>query len=227
MQFLRTLFNRMSRYLRQKKWERLAEVLLSDSRLTISDVGVWCRFPEPHPAENWLEKQDFTRGNLIAVGLENMEDFKLKYPDVFCVQANGCSLPFKDGAVDYVVANAVLEHVPSTEQENFVAAMARVARKQAILTVPDRFCPIEIHSRIPLLHWLPFWRSTFHMVGEQFWSKLENLSSIFSKSTLNRLLNRSIDHRWMIKRQMLLFIPISLIAWITKPGVTKRYMIQE
>lgn len=205
------MISKLSYELRSQKLQETIDVLQQGG--VVLDVGAWVKFPEPNPQENWLEKQNPMKGTLIAVGIENMEAFKNKYPHVLCVQANGCALPFKSNSVDIAFANAVLEHVPEEYHVNFVTELATVSRKKSILTVPDRLSPIEIHTRIPFLHWLPWWRTLFAWIGEKYWASKENLATIFTYNSLRKLLHRSTGSKsWAIKRQFLWFIPISLIA---------------
>ena len=70
-------------------------------------------------------------------------------------QGDACALPFPDGAFDVVHSNAVIEHVGGRErQEAFVREALRVGRR-VFLTTPNRWFPIEVHTRLPLVHWLP------------------------------------------------------------------------
>jgi hypothetical protein len=206
-----SIIQELSKSQRELKIRLLEEDLRSGAYVV--DVGVWCKMPETNPSENWLEKKYGGHAKIIAVGLDNLIDFRKKYPDVLCVQADGCALPFKTQSVDVAFSNAVLEHIPQHHQIKFVEEISRIASKKAILTVPDRLSPIEIHSKIFFLHWLPNWRRIFSRMGETFWSKPENLSTIFSKTSLFRLLIKSsIPGEWKIKRQSLHGIPVSLIA---------------
>ena len=64
-------------------------------------------------------------------------------------------MPFADGAFDVVYSNAVIEHVGGRErQEAFVREALRVGRR-VFVTTPNRWFPIEVHTRLPLVHWLP------------------------------------------------------------------------
>jgi len=206
---------RQSKTMRQNKLTYIEPFF--DSKNMILDVGVWCDMPEPNPSENWLEKQYSEKTKIVAVGLNDMREFHKKYPKIFCVQADGCALPFKESAVAAGFSNAVLEHVPALDQVRFVEEMARVVQKRAVLAVPDRLSPIEIHSRIFFLHWLPGWRSLFRLFGESIWASEKNLTCIFTRKTLKELLvGISIFGKWEIKRQFLMFIPVSLIAIFNK-----------
>ena len=52
-------------------------------------------------------------------------------------------------------SNAVVEHVGDRErQSRFVSEALRVGRS-VFLTTPNRWFPVEVHTRLPLVHWLP------------------------------------------------------------------------
>jgi hypothetical protein len=54
-------------------------------------------------------------------------------------------------------------------------------------------------------------------LGEEFWASERNLSSIFTKNGLKKLLNSSSDSgTWEIKRQYFMLMPVSLIAIFAK-----------
>ena len=50
----------------------------------------------------------------------------------------------------------MLEHVGSLQnQSRMIAECARVARRGICLTTPNRWFPIEFHTQLTLVHWLP------------------------------------------------------------------------
>ena len=58
-------------------------------------------------------------------------------------------------ALDVVFSNAVLEHVGGEDRQRaFVSEALRVGRR-VFLTTPNRWFPVEVHTRLPLVHWLP------------------------------------------------------------------------
>lgn len=76
------------------------------------------------------------------------------------VVADGRDLPWSDGAVDFILANAVIEHVGGeADQRRFVMEQSRVAHSW-VITTPNRWFPVESHTAKVLLHWRPAWRSS-------------------------------------------------------------------
>jgi SAM-dependent methyltransferase len=97
---------------------------------------------------------------------------------VRCVQADGRDLPFEDDAFDIAFSNAVLEHVGGRdEQRRFVHELCRVARRVFVST-PNRWFPVEAHTLLPLVHWLPRGGrdASFRALGQNGWTHLNLLS---------------------------------------------------
>lgn len=88
-------------------------------------------------------------------------------------EGDGCALPFPDGSFDYVISNAVIEHVGGPDRaKRMLAESRRVARLGAFHTTPDRWFPVEVHTQVPLLHWLPRaqQKAAFACVGKPYWN---------------------------------------------------------
>ncbi|MGH3851993.1 MAG: methyltransferase domain-containing protein [Pseudonocardiaceae bacterium] len=72
------------------------------------------------------------------------------------VRGDARTLPFVDNSFDYVVSNAVIEHVGGRNgASQMLLEGNRVARRGWIHTTPNRRFPIEVHTGVPVLHWLP------------------------------------------------------------------------
>jgi hypothetical protein len=101
----------------------------------------------------------------------------------------GDRLPFGDREFDLAVSFAVLEHVGSTaHQRRFVAELARVAPAFVAYT-PYRYFPVEMHTLLPLVHWLPtrWHRPLMRRLGLAFWAEESNLN-LLSASEARALL---------------------------------------
>lgn len=130
---------------------------------------------------NMLEQLYPCRENLTCASLTDGKLILAAYPGVQHVRiAAGGPLPFDDNAFDIVYSNAVLEHVGSRMQQGrFIAEMCRVAPRR-FLAVPNRGFPIETHTCLPLVHYLPkpLFRRLLRHTRYDFWSREENLNYV-------------------------------------------------
>ena len=90
------------------------------------------------------------------MGTEDGSHLEERYPGLSYKQVQpGDPLPFRDAEFDVVFSNAVLEHVGSrSAQAAFVRELCRVG-KAFFITTPNRWFPIEHHTGLPMLHYLP------------------------------------------------------------------------
>jgi SAM-dependent methyltransferase len=143
---------------RQRKLRLLLEDLRPTAETTVLDVGAdELGFGEGEGCGtlNFFEELYPWPERITALGLHDGSGFRARYPHIPYVQGDACDLPFADGAFDIVFSNAVIEHVGGRElQRRFVSEALRVGRR-VFLTTPNRRFPIEVHTRLPLVHWLP------------------------------------------------------------------------
>lgn len=151
---------RISLRSRQHKLRLFLRELQPGPETTVLDVGAGdLGFGEDGrwelAAMNFFEEFYRWPDRITALGLGDGDRFRRRYPGIAYVQGDGCELPFADGAFDLVFSNAVIEHVGDrARQQRFVAEALRVARG-VFLTTPNRCFPLELHTRLPLVHWLP------------------------------------------------------------------------
>jgi SAM-dependent methyltransferase len=90
------------------------------------------------------------------------------------LSATGCrllpgranELEFPDASFDVVLFANVYEHVPPEERDSSLREMFRVLKPGAVVVgqLPNPYFPIESHSRLPFMGWLPvrlqkkYWR---------------------------------------------------------------------
>jgi len=153
-----TLAERISDRSRRRKFRLFMELMQPGPETRVVDVGVDDLGYDERGAwrtANFFEELYPWRERITAVGPHAGERFRARYSDIPFVRADGCELPFEDGSFDVYFSNAVVEHVGGRErQRRFVAEALRVARR-AFVTTPNRFFPLEVHTRIPLVHLLP------------------------------------------------------------------------
>ena len=57
---------------------------------------------------------------------------------------------------DLVLSNATIEHVGSSaNQLQMISNIIKLTKKNFVLITPNRYHPIDFHTQIPLIHWLP------------------------------------------------------------------------
>jgi DNA polymerase III alpha subunit len=87
---------------------------------------------------------------------------------------------------DVGFCNGVLEHAGSRDaQRRFLAELLRVT-KRCFLATPNRWFPVELHTRLPLLHWLPapLFRRLLRALGLAFYAEEENLNLLTARELL-------------------------------------------
>jgi hypothetical protein len=122
--------------------------------------------------------------NTVACGLESPETFSRVFPEIPYVRATrGQSLPFADNSFDIVHCAAVVEHVGSrAAQRAFIAEALRVARA-GFFTTPNRWFPVELHTVLPFIHYLPKSprERVLRSLGFEFFADEENLNLLTRK----------------------------------------------
>src|SRR5262245_31291243 len=146
---------------RRRKLRLFLDSMRPSAETTVLDVGVdEVGFGAPGGeagcgTHNFFEELYPWPGRITALGLHDGAAFRAAYPHVPYVQGDACALPFADASFDVVFSNAVVEHVGGEDrQREFVREALRVGR-HVFLTTPNRWFPLEVHTRLPLVHWLP------------------------------------------------------------------------
>lgn len=208
------LANTVSKQSRAKKWAQFLALMTPGPDDRLIDVGV--NTIEYSESDNYLERHYAYPKNITAVGVEtDFTEFKHRYPEVTTVTSDGTRLPFEDDAFDIACSNAVIEHVGGHEKQvAFLRELYRVG-KRGYMTTPNRLFPIEVHTRIPLLHiLLP--RAGFDRVATLLgkgWAAGEYMH-LLSRGELNTLAAEAgIKHYELIPNRLLGFTMTFTLVW--------------
>lgn len=161
---------------RQRMQERFYEFAKPGPESKVLDLGVTPDVSLPE-SNYFLQAYPYPE-RVTATSIENLDDVKKRFPKIRFMTFPPGRLPFADKEFDVVFCSAVLEHVGSeANQREFVAECFRVAR-QVFLTTPNRYFPIEIHTFIPLIHWLPkpVHRKLLSLFGMSLWAREDHLN---------------------------------------------------
>ena len=210
MIWIEKLARRISAGNRGKKWRLFMEIVGPSPRTRVLDVGYSDR--EYAETDNYLEKHYPYPGSVTALGVEDPSSFQARYPDVHVVQYAGGVFPFADKVFDVAWSNAVIEHVGGwDDQVSFLKEMHRVA-SLVILTTPNRFFPVEVHTRIPLLHYLPkrLFDAFLRWVGKG-WAA-GGYMNLLSLGQVKRLLRAADIRTYRIVRNRLLWFTMDFVV---------------
>ncbi len=106
----------------------------------------------------------------------------------------------KDLKCDLVISSATIEHVGNFKNQVFkVKNMISLSNKYVVITTPNRFYPIELHTKLPLIHWLPkkLFRKILIFLNMNYFADEKNLN-LLSKNELKKILNtfsKKIDYK--------------------------------
>lgn len=203
--------SQISMHIRRKMFTKFMKAIKPNENQKILDIGVTS--DTKYQESNYFEKLYPYKDKIVCVGTEDGGHLETQYPGIQFVQIVPQEpLPFQDKEFDIAFCNAVIEHVGNPRgQKKFINEMLRVS-SSFFLTTPNRWCPVEFHTAIPLLHFLPkkFYRRILNVLGETYWSKEENLN-LLSKKDLRQLFPR--DSNVVIDNVQLFGLSTNLIAY--------------
>ena len=203
--------SQISMYIRRKMFTKFMNVIKPNENQKILDIGVTS--DTKYQESNYFEKLYPYKDKIVCVGTEDGSHLETQYLGIRFVQIVPQNpLPFRNKEFDIAFCNAVIEHVgDSGKQKKFINEMLRVS-KFFFLTTPNRWYPVEFHTAIPLLHFLPkkIYRKALNILGETYWSKEENLNFL-SKKELRELFPKGSNI--IIDDVRLLGLSTNLIAY--------------
>lgn len=134
-------FDRLSRRFRSRRMQRFVRDFGITSQTRVLDIG--------GTFYNWSLAPAMPRLTIV-----NLPRAREEGPADW-VNADGCALPFRDGAFDVVFSNSVIEHLGTwARQCQFASEMMRVGKRYFVQT-PNKWFPVETHLLTPFVHWLP------------------------------------------------------------------------
>lgn len=211
-----SLANRATGLMRRRMYECFLSTVAPQASETLLDVGVTS--DQVHEFSNYLVAWYPHKHNITAAGIDDASFLETRYPGVKFVRADGRALPFESGSFDIVHSSAVIEHVGNRQQQAaFVAELYRVARRAVCFTTPNRWFPVEVHTSVPLLHWLPppTYRRLLRTIGLPFFADEQNLN-LLSSGDLRDICRLLGINGTQIRRMRLGGFTSNLVAFIAK-----------
>ena len=116
---------------------------------------------------------------------------------------------------DIVISSATLEHVGNDYNKDLmIKNIALLTKKYFIITTPNRYYPIDFHTKLPVLHWLPkkIHRKILKLIGLNFFSHEQNLD-LLSYNDLKNLIKGIKNFNIEIKKIKFLGLTSNLIIF--------------
>lgn len=171
------LASKLSFHVRRRIFDLFLNVIQPGPNTAVLDLGVTS--DDTYPESNYFETFYPYHEKVTCAGTEDGSHLENKFPGVRYVRViAGEGLPFGDKEFDVVFSNAVVEHTGNkVEQSLFIHEICRVGQR-FFITTPNRWFPVETHTGIPLLHFLPkaWFRTLVRGTRYDYWSHEKNLN---------------------------------------------------
>lgn len=151
----------------------------------ILDIGT---SPVNDEYQNYLIHKYPYKKKITCVSNVKLNKIKKRYPEIKTLQCDGKKIPLKNNSFDIVMSNATIEHVGNKKnQTKFIKEAVRLSKRLVFISTPNRYFPIDFHTLIPLIHWLPkrIHRFILKKIGLNFFSKENNLNLLCDKELSN------------------------------------------
>jgi len=194
---LNYIFSKVRYNGRKKVYSIFVTMCTPSENDTIIDIGVT---PDESLKEsNFFEQFYPYKNKITAVSIEDASFLEQKYNGLKFVQIEkNENFPFQDNEFDILFCNAVIEHVGSREEQCFFISECIRISKKFFFQTPNRYFPLEMHTIIPFLHWLPmkYFRKILKLLKKDFFASEENLN-LFTWKELHQMVAAALPEQYV------------------------------
>ena len=148
--------------------------------------------------ENELESSNYFVKNFDKIKIKNsISDQEIKNDNFNKFLRKSITSEFSETEIlnyksDLVISSATIEHVGSYENQiKMLENIIKLTNKYFFITTPNRFFPIDFHTKLPVIHMLPkkIHRKILRLINLNEYAEEENLN-LLDENTVNKLINR-------------------------------------
>jgi len=211
-----SIFDKAAYNTRVKIYKILSKNIDLEKSDSIIDVGVTA--DKSQISSNFFENLFPKPEKITAISDQDASWMENEYKGLKFIQGTALEMPFENNTFDLVFSSAVIEHVGSIiNQKKFICECLRIAKKHIFITTPNRYYPIELHTAIPLIHWLPknIHRKILKIIGKDFFADEANLN-LLTKNDLRKICKENGIMKYKILTAYFLGLPSNLLLIIEK-----------
>ena len=187
-----------------------------NDNMTLLDVGTTASRSKVH---NIILQKTANNRNIVCYSNQDCSNLKQDYKNISkIVIGDGTKIEYDNNSFDIVHSSATIEHVGSEERQiQLIKECLRVSKNTVFITTPNRFYPIDFHTKLPLIHLLPksIHRRLLKLLGLGFFAKEENLN-LMDKNQIIRICKKLKIENFKIISHKFLFMTSNFIIIINK-----------
>ena len=214
--FLNNFLLNLSKFNRERMHDLFLNNTIYNDYCSLIDIGTTA---DTHDSNNIILKKTKNNKKIYCFSNQNISFLKKKFPHIKKIfLGDAKKTNFKKSSFDIVFSSAVIEHVGSFQNQiDFIKECIRICKYQVFITTPNRYYPIDFHTRLPLLHWFPkkYHRIILKFIGLKFYSLEENLNLLDRKNIVTIMKILKINNYKILEHKFLGFTS-NLILLINK-----------
>ena len=214
LKFLNNLTSQIIYYYRIKFYNIFKEKVNYKKNSTILDIGTT---PVLNNFENILLHLYPWKNKITCFSNQNCSVLKKYFNGIKIIQGDA-RVKRINKKYDIVFSNATIEHVGNTQSQiRFLKNLNHLSKKFIFVVTPNRFFPIEFHTKLILINLLPtlIFRKILKFFGDNFFSLEENLN-LLSYKRLSYICSRANIKKFNIIRFKIFFFTSHLILFVKK-----------
>ena len=214
--FIKKIFEKIVNDARNNFFYILRKNTKYNKNKSIIDIGTT---PSANQYQNIILSKIRNNKNVTCFSNLDCKILYKKYPNIKkIIVGDGRKNNLPDNSFDIVHSNATIEHVGSYQNQlNFIKECIRISKKNIFIQTPNRFYPIDFHTILPFIHWLPknIHRKILQIIGLNFYSLEKNLNLLSEKDLISLCKELNISNFKIIKYK-LFFMTSNLILLVKK-----------